>query len=193
MKKISFLFLMLISVWAFQSCDNAGNKTDHADTEEHAEDVNEDMKKGGAEDDAEFMVKAASAGMAEVKLGELAMQKGSSKMVKDFAKMMVDDHTKANNELIALAAAKNITLPTAPGEDYMKKYDDLNKLAGADFDEKYMDIMVKEHKDAVDLFDDAAEDAHDADIKAFAAKTLPTLKMHLSHAEGKEDATDKMD
>ncbi|MGZ5304655.1 MAG: DUF4142 domain-containing protein, partial [Bacteroidia bacterium] len=97
------------------------------------------------------------------------------------------------NELIALAAAKNITLPTAPGEDYMKKYDDLNKLAGADFDEKYMDIMVKEHKDAVDLFDDAAEDAHDADIKAFAAKTLPTLKMHLSHAEGKEDATDKMD
>lgn len=192
MKKISLLFIMLISIWAFQSCDNAGNKTDHPDTEEHAEDVNEEAKKGGAEDDAEFMVKAASGGMAEVQMGQLAMQKGTSQAVKDFAKMMVDDHTKANNELTALAAAKNITLPSAPGEDHMKKYDELNKLSGKDFDEKYMDIMLKEHKNDVDLFEDAAEDAHDADIKAFAAKTLPVLKMHLSHAEGKEDHTDKM-
>ncbi|RYD74994.1 MAG: DUF4142 domain-containing protein [Sphingobacteriales bacterium] len=189
MKKISFLFMMLLGMWTLQSCES-GNKTDHPDTEEHAEDANEDKKSGGAEDDAEFMVKAASGGMAEVKMGELAMQKGMSQMVKDFGKMMVDDHTKANNELMALASAKNITLPSQPGEDYMKKYDDLNKLSGKDFDEKYMDMMQKDHKDDVELFEDAAEDAHDADIKAFAAKTLPTLQMHLEHAKTGEDHTD---
>jgi putative membrane protein len=186
MKKVIFSFLLLTSVWTFQACDN--NK--HADTEEHAEDVNEDKKSGSAEDDADFVVKAASGGMAEVKMGELAMQKGSTQMVKDFGKMMVDDHTKANNELMSIASAKNITLPTGPGEDYMKNYDDLNKLSGIDFDEKYMDMMVKDHKDDIKLFEDARDDAHDADIKAFAAKYLPTLQMHLQHAEGGEDQTD---
>ncbi len=189
MKKITFLFLMLVGMWTLQSCDNAGNNK-HADTEEHAEDANEDKLKGDAEDDAEKLVKIASSSMAEVEHGKLAMQKGSSKTVKDFAQMMVNDHSKANQELMALAASKNITLPSAMGSDHQKHQEELSKLSGKEFDEKYMDIMVKMHKQDVELMEDLAEDAKDPDIKAFAAKTLPTLKMHLDHAEGKEDHTD---
>jgi putative membrane protein len=125
-----------------------------------------------------FLKDAAQGGMAEVELGKLASQKSQNAEIKKFGQMMVTDHTAANNELKALAAKKNITLPTDIGS-HKSTMDGLSKDTGADFDKGYVDAMVKDHETDVSAFQKQADSATDADVKAFAAKTLPTLKKHL--------------
>ncbi|HEY4651370.1 MAG TPA: DUF4142 domain-containing protein, partial [Pontibacter sp.] len=117
---------------------------------EQAQETNEQAYEGTPQEDtqddlSEFMTEAASGGMMEVELGNLAQQKGQSKEVKDFGRMMVTDHTKANEELKALAAQKNITLPTAMGEDHQEHVREVSKKTGADFDKAYMKLMVEDH------------------------------------------------
>ncbi len=124
-----------------------------------------------------FWSTAAQGGMAEVELAKLALQKSQNADVKKFAQMMITDHTKANDELKALAAKKNIVLPTDIG-GHKSTVDDLSKLSGADFDKEYVEAMVDDHEEDVDFFEDKSNNS-DADLKAFAAKTLPTLKKHL--------------
>jgi putative membrane protein len=98
--------------------------------------------------------------------------------------MMVDDHTKANNELKAWASKKGVTLPDVMSEEKQKKYYDLERDEDAsDFDEEYMDEMVEDHKKDIKKFEDIAEDGNDADLKAWAAEKLPTLRHHLAEAE----------
>ena len=131
-----------------------------------------------SEDDMEFMTKAAQDGMAEVKLATMAKDKTQNAEIKKFAQKMIEDHTKANAELKALANEKNIALPADVNEDQMEMANDLAKLSGKDFDEKYVEMMVDAHEKAVDLFQGEADDGKNADAKAFASKTLPTLKEH---------------
>ena len=131
--------------------------------------------------DHNFLVTAAEDGMAEVELGKLAQQKGSSEQVKSFGGQMVTDHGKANDELKTLAGNKGVTLPTSPGK-HQKDIDKLAKKSGADFDRDYARHMVDSHKKAVSLFQKTAKSGNDADVKAFAGKTLPTLQQHLEHA-----------
>ena len=131
--------------------------------------------------DHRFLVTAAEDGMAEVELGKLAQQKGSSEQVKSFGTQMVTDHTKAGDELKALASSKGVTLPSTPGK-HQKDIDKLAKKSGADFDRDYARHMVDAHKQAVSLFQKAAKSGDDADVKALAGKTLPTLQQHLEHA-----------
>jgi putative membrane protein len=126
----------------------------------------------------DFMKSAAEGGMAEVELGKLAATKAQNPEVKKFAQMMVTDHTKANAELKALAAKKNVALPADMGS-HKSAMDDLNGLSGAEFDKEYVDSMVDDHEDTVAAFQKQADNSADADVKAFAAKTLPTLKRHL--------------
>jgi putative membrane protein len=184
MKKISISLMLLLSVWMFQACNsNADN-----DSVEQAEEANENKDTGVREDDSEFMVEAASGGMMEVELGQLAATKAQHPRVKAFATMMVADHTKANSELKALASGKTITLPTTMGEDHQKHVNDLKEKAGADFDKAYMSMMVDDHKDDVDDFEKASNNAKDETVKAFAAKTLPVLRMHLDSARAINDA-----
>jgi putative membrane protein len=135
--------------------------------------------------DRNFIVTAAEDGMAEVELGKLAQQKGSHEAVKTFGTQMVTDHTKAGDELKALAGTKDITLPSGPGK-HQKDIDKLGRTAGADFDRDYAKQMVNAHKSAVALFEKTARSGKDGDVKAFAAKTLPTLKQHLEHARSLE-------
>ncbi len=118
--------------------------------------------------------------MAEVQLAQLAQQKGLSTDVKAFAAKMITDHTKANTQLMALAKLKNITLPAALGNEEQKKVDDMSKKTGKDFDKAYVKEMVSDHDKDVKEFADASKDLKDADLKSFAAATLPTLKMHQS-------------
>ena len=180
MKKTSLVYLLAIGCLTFQAC---GGKKNSDDSVKNAEAVNEQKEDQGTtptkEDDSEFAVKAASGGMVEVELGRMAQEKGQSAQVKDFGAQMIKDHTKANDELKALAASKNITLPTTPGEEQQKHINDLSKLTGAEFDKKYISYMKDDHEEDVKEFKEAADDAKDADIKAFAAKTLPTLQHHL--------------
>ena len=183
MKKTIFLALLVASGLTFQSCGSGKTK----DSEERAEKIN-DAKETSSEDDSEFAVKAASGGMAEVEMGKLAEEKGMSQSVKEYGAMMVKDHSKANDELKALAASKNITLPSTVGEDHQKHIDELAKLSGKEFDKKYVSMMVNDHKEDVDKFDKASRDAKDADIKAFAGKTLPTLREHLDKIQAIDKA-----
>ena len=96
---------------------------------------------------------------------------------------MIDDHSKANEELSALAQSKNITLPTSLSDKHQKKYDDLAKKSGSDFDKEYTDLMVKDHKDVVDMFKKAADKCNDAELKGWAAGKISALEHHLSMAE----------
>jgi putative membrane protein len=124
--------------------------------------------------DKEFMMEAAKGGMMEVEMGKMAEQKAKSPDVKKFGKRMVTDHTKANNELMALAKTKGVTLDTSKS---MEKVDDAN------FDQDYIDKMVKDHEKDVAAFEKEAKDGKDPDVKAWAKKTLPTLKKHLELAK----------
>jgi len=192
MKKQVLMLLFAAGAFCFQSC-GPGNTSNTDDPVDQALDQNEtrmDNQQGNTgdrEDDAEFAVKAADSGLAEVNASEVAQQKAQDQRVKDFAAMMIQDHTKANEELKALAASKNITLPAAPGEDHLEDIADLNSYSGADFDKEYMDLMVNNHQKAVNLFEDAADNAEDAELKAYAAKTLPALQKHLEHAQSIRD------
>jgi putative membrane protein len=130
-----------------------------------------------------FWSNAAAGGMAEVELGKLAAQKAQNPEVKRFAQMMVTDHTKANTELKTLATKKNVTLPTGLSSSHQSTLDKLNGLSGAEFDRAYVEAMVEDHEDTVDLMEDNADNS-DADVKAFAAKTLPVVKGHLDMIKG---------
>lgn len=132
--------------------------------------------------DISWLVQAAEANLVEIETGRLAESKASNSEVKQFGQHMVDDHSKANAELSDLARKKGLTLPTRPDEKHAKAAADLADLGGADFDRKYMDMMVSDHETAVSLFEKHS-DASDADVKAFAEKTLPTLRHHLQMAK----------
>jgi putative membrane protein len=133
--------------------------------------------------DNTFVTKAAEGGMAEVKLGNLAKDKASDAAVKSFGQQMVDDHSKANDELKSLASKKGITLPSDVSAKDKAEYDRLSKLSGADFDKAYMRLMVSDHHTDVNEFKRESEHGTDSDVKAWAAKTLPTLEHHLQMAE----------
>jgi putative membrane protein len=133
--------------------------------------------------DTLFMKDAAAAGMAEVDTGKLAADKATRADVKSFAQMLVDDHSKANDELKGLAGQKNVTLPAGPKPMQKAAHDRLAKLSGSAFDTAYVNQMVRDHRQAVSLFDRESRYGKDADAKAWAAKTLPTLKAHLAKAQ----------
>ena len=137
--------------------------------------------------DQEFMTKAAAGGLYEVQAGNLAQEKGRTPTVKAFGEMLVKDHSAANDELKSLASAKGVTLPTALPADKKKR---LDKIAQAkDFDKEFVDeVGLDDHKKDIQLFEKASKSADDADVKAFATKTLPTLKAHREHAQGLKKA-----
>jgi putative membrane protein len=141
-------------------------------------------------DDKQFVLEAASVGMAETELGRLAQKRGSSPEVKQFGAMMVKDHTAANKELKKIAAKKKFPLPTALSTEDKEHYEELAKLKGKDFDEKFMETMVKGHDKAIASFENVVEKGQDPDIKAWAEKTLPTLKAHKDHAKTTEKKVD---
>jgi putative membrane protein len=183
MKKLSVITMIALAACMFQACSGNKDSTETADSINAERDTANAVEAGVAADegDAKFAVEAANGGMAEVALGKLAQGKATNPKVKEFADMMVADHTKANDELMALAKTKNITLPDVVGTDEQKAMDDLSKKSGKDFDKAYVDMMVDDHKKDVGKFEDASKNAKDADVRAFAAKTLPTLRTHLEH------------
>jgi putative membrane protein len=142
-----------------------------------------------ASKDRKFIEEAARGGLAEVQLGQLAMEKAGSDAVKQFAKRMVDDHGKANGELQRLASGKGVKLPTEPDAKARREQERLGKLTGASFDLEYMKHMVSDHRDDVSDFRSAAKSAKDPDVKNFAASTLPTLEEHLKMARSTEAST----
>ena len=132
--------------------------------------------------DREFVKKAAIGGMAEVELGRVAMQRAARPAVRSFGERMVADHGRGNTELAALARSKGMDVSTTLDTTHQAMRDRLSGLSGADFDRAYMSEMVRDHTEDVALFESAAQTASDADVKAFAARSLPMLRDHLALA-----------
>jgi|SRR5579875_3759612 len=130
--------------------------------------------------DAKFAMKAAQGGMAEVQMGQLAAQKASSPDVKAFGQQMVDDHTKANDQLKSVAQQENMTLPTTLDAKDQALYTKLQGMSGADFDKAYVKAMVKDHQEDIKEFQKESDKGKDPQIKNFASQTLPVLQQHLS-------------
>ncbi len=133
--------------------------------------------------DYKFATETAQAGLREVSLGQLATTKGADPSVRAFGSRMVKDHQKANEELTQLVHQKGAALPEGPGKREEKMMEHLQSLSGVEFDRTYIRHMVADHKKVVKEFEREAEKADDADLKNWAAKTLPTLQEHLSMAQ----------
>lgn len=182
MKKINLLFVTIAAAGLLQACHSNKDSKASADSANtaKADTAKKDSTASTVDkDDAKFAVAAANGGMAEVELGTLAQQKAANQKVKDFGGMMVSDHSKANDEMKALAKSKGITLPDSIDSKEQKVKNDLSAKMGADFDKAYVSNMIDDHKEDIKEFEDAAKNLKDPDLKAFAVKTLPTLKMHL--------------
>ncbi|HEV2799995.1 MAG TPA: DUF4142 domain-containing protein [Pyrinomonadaceae bacterium] len=133
--------------------------------------------------DRKFAMTAAMGGMAEVEMARLALTKASSDAVKQYAQRMIDDHTPNNAELMQIASSKGINLPAAPDAKHRAIMARMEKLSGAEFDRQY--VMMAGHKDHQNmekLFRNQSMKGRDADLKAFAAKTLPVVQQHLQMA-----------
>ena len=135
-----------------------------------------------AQDDAQFVQAAAASGLAEVDLGRLAADRGAGAEVRGFGQMMVEDHERANRELAQLAAKKGLALPAAAPDSARAEFVRLDNLTGRDFDLTYLRATVSGRERALALFTEEAQAGTDPDIKAWAAKTLPSIKGHLSTA-----------
>jgi putative membrane protein len=133
--------------------------------------------------DRNFLMDAAMGGMMEVELGQVATQKGGSDAVKQFGQRMVDDHSKANTELMSLASNKSITLPSTLDEKHREQVTKLSNMSGPEFDRAYSKLMVSDHTKDVAEFEKEGTRGADPDLKAFASKTLPTLQEHLQLAK----------
>lgn len=168
------------SIFMFTSCD-----TQTPDgTKEIAEDRNEEkFDDNDKQNDAQFLVNAAEVNMEQIKLGQLAQEKGTTPEVKELGKMMEDAHNKSLSELQALAQSKRISIPTAITQDATEAYNDMNKRSGDDFNKAYTDKMVNGHEDTIEFYEDAAENSDDMEIQKWAESSLPSLRTHLEHSK----------
>jgi putative membrane protein len=134
--------------------------------------------------DRKFVEKAAGSGMFEVQVSQLATTRAQSPDVKSFAGMLVDQHTKANDELTQLANAKGIELPAAPPRAMRRQIDQLGKKKADDFDKDFIkNVGIDAHQKDIKEFENASKDVKDPELKAWVTKTLPTLKEHLAQAQ----------
>lgn len=130
-------------------------------------------------DDKKFVKDAALGGMTEVQLGQLAAQKASGDRVKQFAQKMVNDHSKANDQLKEVASKENIPIANTLDAKHQARIDKLSKLSGAEFDKAYVKDQLKDHQSDVKDFAAEAQNGTNSNVKAFASTTLPTLQQHL--------------
>jgi putative membrane protein len=140
-----------------------------------------DAKGSLSQQDQKFAVDAAAGGMMEVEAGQLATTKATNQALKDHGKMMVTDHTKANEQLMQIATQKGISLPKALPADHKQHRDKLASTSGAGFDQLYVQQMIKDHEKTIALFEKQAKNGKDAELRAFAEQTLPKLRQHLEH------------
>lgn len=149
-------------------------------------------------DDRDFVEESLASGMAEVQLGELARDRASSEEVRQFAQMMVRDHTQSGEQLKQIAQQHSLTVPAAIDDEHQELRERLSGLSGAEFDREYMDAMVQSHEDVMDRLESRTDpgvlggpgtsrpgegnDAVEASINQWAAGALPTVRQHLEEA-----------
>ena len=138
-------------------------------------------------EDQEFLTEAIQAGVAEVQLSELALEKSQDEQVRQFAERMVQDHTAANQQLVGLAEAAGNTPPTEMDQKHHALHQQLSQLSGEEFDRQYMQGQVQEHEAAVELFASEANQPT-GPVDQLAGELLPTLRQHLQMAQEISDS-----
>jgi putative membrane protein len=154
--------------------------TDHGSASTSDKNAMSSKTKGSS--DQAFVQEAGVGGLAEVEMGRLAVQKAKDDRVRQFGQKMIDDHSKANDQLKQAASQEGLSVPSAVDEKHKATMARLEKLSGAQFDSAYAKEMVKDHKEDVKLFEKESTAGSSA-VQKFAAETLPTLKNHLQMAE----------
>lgn len=198
MKRVGYIGLIACSIVVLQACNHNKNNTgQNADSSRSAKDTGQakvvdsiakatdttaKLPTGVTKKDTGFAYDAASGGLTEVELGKAAEQRGSSADIKNFGAMMVQDHSKANDTLAAIARKEGIMLPNAPTKADQQTVDALLKLNGKTFDKAYKSDMINDHQNDIKAFEYASKNLKDSALRAFAATTLPVLKKHLKAA-----------
>lgn len=170
---------------------NTSGHTGHG-SNTNAGNMNAGGQMGGAavnSTDRKFVMDAAMGGMMEVELGRLAVERGASDAVRQFGQQMVDDHTRANQQLMERASAAGLTPPSALDSKHRNAVQKMARRSGAEFDREYARQMVKDHEKTIALFQREAARGSHADLRAFASETLPALEGHLRMARDLAAAT----
>lgn len=179
--------MALASIFAFYSCNETRREQDQ-DSNEVAEEANDEkFEDNDVEKDADFVAEAVAANYAEIKMAKLATQRSSNPEVKEIAAMLEADHTKVLNELKSLAQTKAITVPVEEEDEAKRKMERLSDEKGEDFDKKWLEQMEDAHEKSINKFEKRAEKGEDADIKAFASKTLHHLRMHKEKIDAAQE------
>jgi putative membrane protein len=136
-----------------------------------------------APDEQKFVTDAIRGNIAEVKVGELAQQRGQSKEVREYGEMLSKDHSKSLQKSNDLAKKMGVAAPTEPTAQQQQKYEALSKLSGTEFDTTFLSQMVRDHQEEIAKFSSQAQSGSKPEVSTFAQETLPTLRMHLEHAQ----------
>ena len=163
---------------ASKTSDNAGTRTDTTTTS------NTTVTTGTvAEKDAQFLMDVAASNMAEIRLGQLAQQKGNAQDIKDIGKMLETDHSAVLSDLKNFASARSVTLPAEEKDQAKSYYNEISAKTGKEFDKDWCEHMIDAHKNGIKKFEDAQTDLSDAEIKTWTTNILPKLRTHLSMLE----------
>jgi putative membrane protein len=189
-KQALLLVTFATAVFLITSCSNNQKPRDTKIIAEEHNDAEFDNNRHAK--DAQFLVNAAEINLEQIQLGKLAQQVGRTTHVKELGKMMEDAHTKSLNDLTALANSKMITIPASPTDNTKEEYKKLNEKSGNDFDKAYADMMVRSHKDAIEIFEKASIDSYNTDIKNWASLALPDLRSQLDKSIDCQEKCSKM-
>lgn len=121
--------------------------------------------------------------MTEIESSKVALEKSQDPSLKNFAQKMIDDHSEAGSKVAALAAQKQVVLPTKLDDDHQKMIDNLSGKTGTDFNKAYIDLQQAAHKEAISVANNEVDNGSDPDVRALASKLQPKLNMHLRMAE----------
>jgi putative membrane protein len=180
----------------FVAC-NGGNNTDTTaiDSTGVMTDTMQTAENNGtmlSDADRDFIMKVSEANMAEIDAGKTASTKGMSAKVKEFGSHMVMEHTTAQTELNTLASSLGAALADSVNEDHKELKMKLSTLKGKAFDKEYIDAQKSDHKKVIDLFEDEIDNGSHQQVKDYATKFLPNIKMHYAMADSIEDNIEKM-
>lgn len=179
-KIIGLSWIILMSLLVLTSCGSGPQKKD---TKESAEDHNDaKFASNSAEDDAQYLVDAYSIGLYEIEASQHAKQKAVGNSVKDLASQMIESHAKMNMSIKSFAGKKQVSLQEGLTEDQMKDIKDRSDKKGSAYDKDYLDKIISDHEKAIKLSEEAAEKAHDPEIRNLFNGSLAALRHHVEMA-----------
>ena len=185
MKKLKYL-LLAAGVCTMAACNDTANDSSHTTSDttttgSNAAATDTANRSGGAlaEKDAQFLSDVAASNMAEIKMAQLAQQKGNNQEVKDIAKMLETDHSAVLGEVRDFSSKHSVTLPAEEKPEAKDMYNTLNGKSGKEFDKDWCEHMIDGHQKGIAKFESAQNDLNDADLKTWVSNTLPKLRTHL--------------